>query len=63
MRSDNNKALIRDFHSYRNRRVNDVWIDQPMDPQEGEHTMDALRYFFVHRMRPREIKRVGVGAS
>ena len=61
--TDRNRAFVRDMLSYRNRRVNDTYIDQPVDPQPAEHTMDALRYFFVNRIRPREILRVGLGVS
>jgi len=63
VRSENNKAFVRDVLSYRNRQVNGIYIDDPVDPQQAEHTMDALRYFFVNRMRPREIRQVRLGAS
>ena len=46
-----NRAFERAMQGYQNRRVNGVWIDEPQDPQEHEHIPDALRYFFVNRMR------------
>jgi len=57
------RTFIRDIQDYRNRKVNDMYIDDPVEPQPAEHTMDALRYFFVNRMRPREIRRISLGAS
>ena len=51
------------MQSYRNRRVNGIWIDHPQDPQEFEHIPDALRYFFVNRSRRQkgiEVVRFGV---
>jgi hypothetical protein len=35
--------MIRSFHTYRRRKVNGIYIDQPVDPQPDEHNMDALR--------------------
>jgi hypothetical protein len=49
--TDANRTFARAMQSYRNRRVNGVWIDEPQDPQEHEHIPDALRYFFVNRAR------------
>lgn len=60
---EGNRPFVRDILSYRNRRINDTWVDRPIDPQPAEHTMDALRYFFVNRARPRRILRVGLRAS
>ena len=37
---------------YELRKVNGEWIDEPKDPQPSEHTMDALRYYFVNRHSP-----------
>jgi hypothetical protein len=52
------------MQSYRNRRVNGIWIDQPQDPQEFEHIPDALRYFYVNRARGgRRIDVVGLSVS
>ena len=61
--NENNRAFVRDILSYRNRKVNDVYIDEPVDPQPAEHTMDALRYFFVNRVAPREVRTVAITAS
>ena len=46
-----NRIFVKAMQSYRNRRVNGIWTDQPQDPQEFEHIPDALRYFFVNRAR------------
>ena len=46
-----NRPFVRAMLNYRNRRVNDVYIDEPQDPQEHEHIPDALRYFYVNRRR------------
>jgi hypothetical protein len=35
--------MIRSFHTYRRRKLNGIYIDQPVDPQPDEHNMDALR--------------------
>jgi len=61
--TDNNRAFVRDIQSYRNRRVNDTYIDEPLDPQPAEHTMDALRYFYVNRLCPRTVHRVPLRTS
>jgi hypothetical protein len=50
VRSAANQAFVNDLHSYINRKVNGVYIDEPVKPQEADHTMDAKRYFFVNRM-------------
>ena len=60
--SDNNRVFVKAMQNYRNRKVNDVWIDDPLDPQEFEHVPDALRYFYVNRRLPRDIARVRLGA-
>ena len=60
---ENNKAFVRAMQSYRNRKVNGIWTDDPVDPQEFEHIPDALRYFTVNRQAPRGISRVRLGAS
>ncbi len=44
-----NHVFVRAMQSYRNRKVNQQWIDQPQDPQEYEHIPDALRYYYVNR--------------
>lgn len=49
------KQLIRAFESYRNRKVNNEWIDEPVKPQACDHPMDALRYFFTNRIRERHV--------
>jgi hypothetical protein len=51
------------MQSYRNRKINGVWTDEPADPQEFEHVPDALRYFFVNRIGPRDVRIVGYGAA
>jgi len=61
--SPNNRAFVRAMQSYRNRRVNGIWIDRPQDPQEFEHIPDALRYFFINRTTGRGIKVIGYGAA
>lgn len=63
VRSLNNRAFIRDIQGYVNRRVNDLYIDDPVKPQEADHTMDALRYFFVNRMAGSAGGMVELGAS
>ena len=45
--------LIEAFESYRSRRVNGQYIDEPVKPQPCDHAMDALRYFAVNRCSPR----------
>ncbi len=62
--TDGNRIFVKAMQSYRNRRVNGIWIDQPQDPQEFEHIPDALRYFFVNRARgERKIEVVGLSVS
>lgn len=46
------KELIRAFESYKLRKVNNEYIDEPVKPQSCDHPMDALRYFFVNRLSP-----------
>lgn len=43
------KRLIEAFESYRLRKVNNEYIDEPIKPQACDHPMDALRYYFVNR--------------
>jgi hypothetical protein len=59
---DNNRAFVKAMQSYHNRRVNNIWIDQPQDPQEFEHIPDALRYFFVNRRRSENVEVIAYGA-
>ena len=61
--SENNRIFVKAMQSYRNRRVNGVWIDERQDPQEYEHIPDALRYYFVNRRLPRGIGSVRLAAS
>lgn len=63
VRSNGNRAFERSMQSYRNRKVNNVWIDDPADPQEFEHVPDALRYYFVNRTVPRAVGVRGYGAA
>ena len=58
----NRRLFVTAMQSYRNRRVNGVWIEQPQDPQPHEHIPDALRYYFVNRARACDIQLVGYGA-
>jgi len=44
--------VIEAFESYRNRRVNGEYVDEPVKPQPGEHAMDALRYYLVNCWAP-----------
>ncbi len=46
-----NRPFVQAMLNYRNRRVNNVYIDEPQDPQQHEHVPDALRYFYVNRRR------------
>ncbi|MCP4379807.1 MAG: hypothetical protein GY794_27030, partial [bacterium] len=59
---EGNNSFVKAMQSYRNRKVNDIWIDQPQDPQEFEHIPDALRYFFVNRTRNQNVEIVAYGA-
>lgn len=61
--NDNSNTFLKAMESYHNRKVNDVWIDEPKDPQEYEHIPDALRYYTVNRQRPEGITVVRLGAS
>lgn len=58
-----NRRFTDDIQGYVNRKVNDQYIDEPVKPQESDHTMDALRYFFVNRMAGRGGGVVKLGAS
>lgn len=51
VRSAANQAFVNDLLSYVNRKVNGVYVDEPVKPQDPDHVTDALRYFFVNRMR------------
>lgn len=58
--SGNCKTLIKAIESYRLREVNGLYIDDPIKPQEWDHPMDALRYFFLNFQKPKdEIRRMG----
>lgn len=62
--TENNRVFVRDMQSYINIRRNDIYVDSPKDPQPAEHTMDALRYFYVNRMGPsRRVGRVRLGTG
>lgn len=43
------KQLITAFESYRNKKVNGIYIDEPVKPQEWDHGPDAFRYYIVNR--------------
>ncbi len=49
VRTTNNQITIQALQSYKNRKVNGVWIEEPLDPQEFEHIPDALRYYVINR--------------
>lgn len=62
--TDNNRrGFVRAMQSYRNRKVNDIYIDDPAKPQEADHLMDALRYFFVNRLAPSSGVTVGTAGA
>jgi len=63
VRGPNNKAAIRAFQSYINRKVNGEYIDEPVKPQDNDHIPDALRYFFVNRMGGPSASVSGLGVS
>jgi hypothetical protein len=44
------RRLIQAFETYRNRQINGEFVDEPVKPQEFDHPMDALRYYFVNRV-------------
>lgn len=56
-----NKAFLEDILSYENRKVNSIYIDEPKKPQDADHTMDALRYFFVNQMKPKGVMTGSIG--
>ena len=41
--------LIKAFEGYKLRQENGQYVDEPIKPQECDHPMDALRYYFVNR--------------
>jgi len=49
------KHLITAFESYRLRQVNGEYVDDPIKPQDCDHWMDALRYYFVNRYVPTRV--------
>jgi len=57
--TEGNRIFVRAMQSYRNRRVNGVWLDEPQNPQPFEHIPDALRYYFVNRTSTDAIAMVG----
>ncbi len=61
--SDANRIFVKAMGSYKNRKVNGVYTDQPVDPQEFEHIPDALRYYIVNRDRDRGVGVARFGAS
>jgi len=54
-----NAIFVKAMQSYRNRKVNGIWIDEPQDPQQFEHIPDALRYYFVNRRLKKQVAVVG----
>lgn len=60
---ENNSAYVKAMHSYINRKVNNIWIDEPKDPQEFEHIPDALRYLIINRHRQEGVVVKGYGAA
>lgn len=57
------KQLIRAFESYKLRKVNNEWIDEPVKPQGCDHPMDALRYYFANRQSPSQAEAKTLGYS
>ncbi len=57
-----NRVFAQAMQSYRNRKVNGVWIDEPQDPQSFEHIPDALRYYFINRQGPPGVELVAYSA-
>lgn len=57
--TEGNRIFVRAMQSYRNRRVNGVWLDEPQDPQPFEHIPDALRYYFINRTSTDAVAMVG----
>jgi len=43
------KQIITAMESYQNRKVNGIFIDEPVKPQEWDHGPDAFRYYMVNR--------------
>jgi hypothetical protein len=43
------KQMIRAFESYKLRKVNGEWVDEPVKPQEFDHGADAYRYYTINR--------------
>ncbi|GAF97044.1 unnamed protein product, partial [marine sediment metagenome] len=63
IRNEGNRAFIADIESYANRKVNGIYIDDPIKPQPADHTMDGLRYFCVNRMAGYSAGIVKLGAA
>jgi len=61
VRNDNNRAAVRAFQSYVNRKVNGEYIDEPVKPQDNDHIPDALRYFYTNRMQAPAVAVRGIG--
>lgn len=59
---ENNNVFVKAMQSYRNRKVNGIWLDSPQDPQEFEHIPDALRYFVINLNKNDRVAVVGYRA-
>jgi len=51
LRTENNQTFVNDMQSYINRKVNDIYIDDPVKPQDADHITDSLRYLIVNIKR------------
>ena len=63
LRSPANQAFVDDINNYLNRKVNGVYVDEPVKPQDSDHTADAWRYAFVNRLAGPQGGAVKLGAS
>lgn len=54
--SDKCPWLINSFHSYAWRKTSHVYLDEPEKNTPWEHPMDALRYYFVNRHVPPDVR-------
>jgi hypothetical protein len=54
--ADRCKWVIQSMQNYAWRTVNGVHIDEPEKNTPWEHPMDALRYYFVNRHTPPDVR-------
>ena len=50
------KQTIKAMESYRLKKINGEFVDEPVKPQPCDHWVDALRYFYVNRKMPGGVK-------